>query len=133
MSDAGPAPVRTAVVQSAPSTESVKGAPVTVGGETNESSLFATYEADQKKPYSADYFEISEIWDKEPSLARDLKEIEGYIREQVSNKKVDNSTKAAKEFLKEMERKAGLSRYESTPQRIQKILAYVDFKRVVES
>jgi hypothetical protein len=86
-----------------------------------------------KKPYMADYFEISDVWDKEPTLARDLKEIEGYIRERVGNKKVDNSTKAANQYIKELERKAGLSRYESTPQRIQKVLAYIDFQKVVES
>lgn len=101
--------------------------------DTHESDLFYTYEDDQKKPYAAEYFEVNDVWDKEPTLARDLKEIEGYVRSQVSDKKVDNSTKAAKEFLKELERKAGLSRYESHPQRIQKVLAYIDFKKVVDS
>lgn len=121
-----------------PATTDAPSAPVKAGdpsgtATTSVSDLFATYEGDQKKPYTAEYFEVSDIWDKEPTLARDLKEIEGYVRSQVENKKVDNSTKAAKEFLKEIERKAGLSRYESQPQRIQKILAYIDFKKVVDS
>lgn len=105
----------------------------TGGSTVSETSLFATYETDQKKPYVAHYLELDGVWDKEPSLARDIKEIEGYIRSQVEAKKIDNSTKAAAQYLKELERKAGLSRYESTPQRIQKILAYVDFQKVVNS
>lgn len=100
--------------------------------DTHEASLFATYEADQKRPFMADYFEVPQVWDKEPGMSRDIKEIEGYIRQQVSDKKIDNSIKAVKEFVKELERKAGLSRYESTPQRIVKLLAYLDFRKVVD-
>lgn len=115
----------------APAETNAKAADPALVSDTSEKSLFASYEDDQKHPYTADYFEIKEVWDKEPTMARDLKEIEGYIREQVEGKKVHNSTKAAKEFMKELERKAGLSRYESVNQRITKVLAYIDFQRVV--
>ncbi len=115
----------------APTATNAPGAEASLIADTSEASLFASYEADQKRPYAADYFEVPEMWDKEPTLSRDLKEIEGYIREQVEGKKLDNSTKAAKDYLKELERKAGLSRYEPAPQRIEKILAYIDFQRVV--
>lgn len=118
-------------VDTAPATPMPTGDP-TGGSTTNETSLFATYEADQKKPYVANYFEVSDVWDKEPTLARDLKEIEGYVRSQVEGKKVDNTTKAAAQFLKELERKSGLTRYENTNQRINKLLAYVDFLKVVD-
>lgn len=101
------------------------------GAETHIDDLIATYEDDQGKPYVAKYFDIEGVWDQQPELKRDLKEIEGYIRSQVSADKVENSTKAAKEFLKDMERKAGLTRYESTNQRITKVLAYIDFQRTV--
>lgn len=97
-----------------------------------ETDLFATYEQDQKKPYAAKYYGVENTWDKEPTLARDLKEIEGYVREQVTNKKVANETKAAEKFMRELERKAGLSTYENPNQRITKLLAYIDFKRVVD-
>lgn len=121
----------------APAQTDTPSTPVTPGDPSgtatiSESDLFATYEGDQKKPYMADYFGVPETWDKEPSMARDLKEIEGYIREQVENKKVANDVKSAQKFMKEMERKAGLSTYESANQRITKILAYVDFRRTVD-
>jgi hypothetical protein len=93
--------------------------------------LLASYETDQGKPYPADYFELGNVWEREPALARDIREINGYIQEQLKQGKLDNSTKAASNFIKEMERKAGLSRYESTTNRISKILAYIDFQKVV--
>lgn len=99
--------------------------------DSHEASLFVTYEADQKRPFMADYFDVPQMWDKEEGMKRDMQEIEGYIREQVNGKKVDNSIKAAKEFIKSLEREAGLTRYEAVPQRISKILAYIDFRRVV--
>ena len=92
--------------------------------------LFVSYEEDQGKPYTADYFELEHTW-KQPELRREIEEINGYIKEQVSKGKVDNSTKAVAAYLKEMERKAGLTRYESTNNRITKILAYIDFQKVV--
>lgn len=98
---------------------------------THAPELFATHEEDIGKPYTAEYFEITNVWDKDESLKRDVKEIEGYVRDQVRKGKVDNSTKAANQFLKELERKAGLSRYESSNTRIDKLLAYIDFQQVV--
>jgi hypothetical protein len=94
--------------------------------------LFATYEDASGRPYAADYFEAPNVWNEDVGLARDLREIEGYVREQVRAGKVEDSTKAADQFLKEMERKAGLSRYEGVNQRITKILAYIDFRRTVD-
>lgn len=112
--------------------KTVKGvAPVGSPVETHAPGLFATHEDDIGVPYTAEYFEIKNVWDKEESLKRDVREIEGYIRDQVSKGKVDNSTKAANNFLKELERKAGLTRYESSTNRINKLLAYIDFQQVV--
>lgn len=112
----------------------VKAEPVEIDVSTSSKvsvpDLFVSYEEDQGKPYTADYFELENTW-KQPELKREIEEINGYLKEQVTKGKVDNSTKAVSAFLKEMERKAGLSRYESTTNRISKILAYIDFQRVV--
>lgn len=126
---------RTASPAPAPvSTESAKGVDSPgVAPDTHESSLFATYEDDQGNPYAADYFEIKGIWKDEPTLANELKTIEGYIREKVSNKEIENNTKSAKKFIQELEKKAGTNVYENTNKRIQKLLAYIEFRKVVES
>lgn len=110
----------------------VSDAPVETGGkEVSVPDLLVSYEVDQGKPYVADYFDMPTAWDREPSMERDLREIDGYIQDQVKSGTLDNSIKAASTFLKEMERAAGLTRYESVNQRISKLLAYIDFKRVV--
>jgi hypothetical protein len=93
--------------------------------------LLVSYEEDQGKPYVAKYFDVGDTWNKEKGLERDIKEIDGFLKEQVSKGNLDNSTKAADQFIKELERKAGLSRYESVNNRISKLLAYIDFKRFV--
>lgn len=125
-----PAPV-------AKKTEPTVDNPLTPGGkstvDTKAADLLATYEQDQGKPYVADYYDIGGVWNKEPTMERDLKEIEGYIRLQVTKGKLDNSTRSAEKFLKALEREAGLTTYESTPQRIQKMLSFIDFKKVVNS
>ena len=103
-----------------------------VATDSKDQSAFYTYEGDNMRPYTADYFEVSGVWDEDTSLARDLREIEGYIREQVHLGKLENTTKAAAQFIKELERKAELTRHESGPVRIQKLLSYIDFRKVVD-
>ena len=100
--------------------------------DTHAPELVATYSSDMGKPYVAKYLEIEQFAD-EPEFKRDLSEIEGFIKERVEKKQLDNSTRAAEAYLKDLERKAGLSRYESTNKRITRLLAYIDFVRKVES
>lgn len=114
----------------APTPEPQKDAPANSVVQVPE--LVATYMEDQGKPYAAKYYDVESIAD-EPQFKRDLSEIEGFIQDRVKKGKLDNSTKAASEYLKELEKKAGLSRYESTNKRISTILEYIDFIRKVES
>ena len=99
--------------------------------ETHVDSLLATYQDDQGKPYVAQYLDIADIWDKEPTLKNELNTIEGYLREEVTKGRLENNTKSASKYLKELEKKAETNPYESTTQRLSKILAYIEFKKVV--
>lgn len=114
----------------APSTPSEPG-DVAVGSEVKETSLLASYEEETGRPYTADYFDLKNMWSREPGLQRDLQEINSYVLEQVKSGTLDNSTRSAEKFIKDMERSAGLTRYESANTRIAKLLAYIDFKRTV--
>lgn len=127
---------RTAPEPSQSVSDEPKQTPVIESGspvETHAPELLATYRDDMGKPYVAEYLGVDSVWDQDKSLQRDVEEIEGYLQEQVKNGVLDNSTRAGKEFLKQLERDAGLTRYESGANRIQKLLAYIDFKRVVNS
>jgi len=117
-------------VETAPTPEPQKDAPANSVVQVPE--LVATYMDDQGKPYVAKYFDVESIAD-EPQFKRDLSEIEGFVQDRVKKGKLDNSTKAASDYLKELERKAGLSRYESTNKRISTLLEYIDFVKKVES
>ncbi len=96
------------------------------------SDLVATYEAEHGKPYVAKYLNVENIA-SEHEFKRDLGEIEGFIRSRVENKQLDNSTHAADKYLKELEKKAGLTGYENANKRITSLLAYIEFIRKVES
>lgn len=130
--------VRTATPVSPPVTasEATAPTPITEGGsghDTHIDTLLATYADDQGKPYVANYLEIEDVWKRQPELKLEVETIEGYLRKLVSEGKLDNSTRAAAKYLKEMEKKAGSNPYDSANQRIAKLLAYIDFKKVVDS
>jgi len=94
--------------------------------------LVATYMDEHGKPYVAKYWNIENIAN-EPEYKRDLGEIEGFIKDRVSKGKLENSTNATDKYLKELEKKAGLTGYENANKRITNLLAYIDFIRKVES
>lgn len=99
---------------------------------TEAPELVATYMDDQGKPYVAKYLNVESVYSEEPHLKNEVETIEKYIQDQVKNGKLDNSTKAADKFLKEMEKKAEISPFASANQRISKLLAYIDFRKVVD-
>lgn len=101
--------------------------------DTKVPELLATYSEDMGNPYSAEYYDVKEVWSEEPNLKSEITEIEDYLKKQVSDGKLDNSTKAADKYLRELEKKAGTNPYESTTKRISKVLAYLEFQRVVNS
>ncbi len=95
--------------------------------------LLYTYEEEAKRPYAADYLDVKEVWDKEPVLQREVKTIEQFLRQLVVSKKIDNSTKAAKNYLEYMEKEAGIKPYESATRRIAGLLKYIEFREVVDN
>lgn len=103
------------------------GSPV----QTHIDSLLATYSEDQGKPFIANYLEVDGIWDKDKTLQNELNTIEGYLKDQIKNGKLENSTKAGKKYLQALEKKAETNPYDATNKRISKILAYIEFQRVV--
>jgi hypothetical protein len=94
--------------------------------------LMATYMDEHGKPYVAKYMNVENIAN-EPEFKRDLGEIEGFIKDRVEKKQLENSTQATDKYLKELEKKAGLTGYETANKRISSLLAYIDFVRKVES
>ena len=123
---------RTAVTEASPA----EPTPISRGGDsvnTQIPELLATYEEDQGKPYSADYYELSQVWDKTDNLSQELKGIDKYLRELVESGKLDNNTKTAKKFLADLEKKAGIEQFDNTNKRISRLTAYIQFRRTVDA
>lgn len=124
---------REPVKQEAPA-QPVKDQPIADVGspvETKVPELLATYSDDQGKPYIAEYLGVDNIWDQDKTLENELNTIEGFLKDQIKKGKLDNSTKAGNKFLQALEKKAETNPYEGTNKRISKILAYIEFQRVV--
>lgn len=126
--------IRDAPVETTPAVEA-PAAPVDTSGssEIHLDGLLVTYQDDQGKPWAAKYLEIDDVWKDQPELKLEVETIEGFLRDQVSKNRLDNSIRAAEKYLKEIEKKSGSNPYDSTNQRITKILAYIDFLKVVHS
>lgn len=100
--------------------------------QTKVPELLATYSEDQGKPYVAKYYDIENIWDDQPSMRYEVNLIEGFLQDQIKQGKLDNSVKAGEDFLKDLERRAEISPYESVNQKITKLIAYIEFRRIVD-
>ncbi len=100
--------------------------------ETHVPELLATYAEDMGKPYTATYFELDSVWDSEPTLSNELRTIEGFMQSEIKKGNLENNVKAGEQYLREIEKKAETNPYESTTKRIQKILAYIEFRRVID-
>lgn len=94
--------------------------------------LVATYMDEHGKPYVAKCLGIENLAN-EPEYKRDLGELEGFIKDRVVKGKLENSTKATDKYLKELEKKAGLTGYENANKKISSLLAYIEFIRKIES
>jgi hypothetical protein len=94
--------------------------------------LLYTYEDETKNPYVADYLDIKSVWDKEPMLKREVSGLEDYLRKMVVSKKIENNTRAAKQYLEFMEKQAGIEPFESANRRISKLTKYIAFRKVVD-
>lgn len=99
----------------------------------SKNDLVATYADEHGKPYVAKSLEVENIWDKEPTMKRELETLEGYIVEQVKQGKLENSTRATDKFIKELYKKADVNPHEGYQKKIDKLLAYIDFRRVIDA
>jgi hypothetical protein len=123
-------------VSSAPATASTLDSGVSSDksstADTSVADLLYTYEDEVKNPYIADYLDIKDIWNKEPTLEKEVRGLEDYLRKMVVSKKLDNNVKAAKQYLEHLEKGAGIEPFENATRRITKLMKYIEFRKVVD-
>lgn len=119
-------------VQNEPVEEKVVPHEVSVGDSKTEVPV-ALYKTLEGKPYTAEYFGVSKIWDnKDLGMKKEVEAIEEYYIKQVQRKDIADSKKAFEKYIKNMEKAVGVS--DTTPRetRISKLAEYVKFMLRVE-
>lgn len=99
--------------------------------KTDVEPTFTMYRAEHKLPFTADYIEAKLTWD-EAEMVDDVMTIEDYLKGLVMTGEIADSTKAAKEKLKKIEKMAGIDQLESRAQRLIKLSEFVKFLQNTE-
>lgn len=99
--------------------------------KTDVEPTFTMYRAEHKLPFTADYIEAKLTWD-EAEMVDDVMAIEDYLKGLVMTGEIADSTKAAKEKLKKIEKMAGIDQLESRAQRLIKLSEFVKFLQNTE-
>ena len=121
----------TVKVGSSPTASSQYAGPAKAGdGSTTEQSSvevpFTEYRNLNKLPFTADYIDAKLTWD-EAGMVEDISKIEDYLTNLVQTGELENTTKSAKEKLKDLEKMAGIDKIESKAQRLIKLATFVEY------
>jgi uncharacterized protein YktA (UPF0223 family) len=90
----------------------------------------ALYEQLKGKPYTAEYYDVEDIWD-DPDLGMkdDIKAIEKYYVSKVQKNEIADGKDNFKKFVKSLEKAIGLSDMSPNTVRISKLAKYIKFMR----
>lgn len=101
-------------------------------GDTS-TKLVATYQDATGTPYTAQHYEIANLWDAEKGFQSEVSTIESYIKDLVSDDRLDNSTDSADKWFKQAEKKAGVTPDDTTTTKLIKLSAWVKMQREIDS
>lgn len=88
----------------------------------------ALYESIKGKPYTAEYYEVSKIWDNpDLDMKSDIKAIEKYYISKVQRNEVADGKDNYKKFIKGLEKAIGLTDLTPNTVRISKLAKYIKF------
>ena len=86
---------------------------------------FTNYESVHHKPFTVDYFELGSFWNQDNAYSQEVKTVETFIQNQILMGKVDNSLKAVKEYMKDIEKLAGIKSFERQTSKMERIISYM--------
>lgn len=118
---------RTKVEPSAPVNEKVIGKSEAAVIASKVEPPYLDYESEKGKPYIAEYFGLDEMWqDKVGGFEEEISTINKYVKNEIEQGRIDNSTEAVKTLLKDMEKQIG-NKTERTTIKIAQMAAYTEF------
>jgi hypothetical protein len=92
---------------------------------------FTMYKSKNKLPFTADYIGAKLTWD-EAAMVDDVSSVESYLTELVVEGELEDTSKAATEKLKALEKMAGIDKIESRAQRLIKLSEFVKYLKSIE-
>lgn len=125
---------RTAQTDNQPQQEQVvdKTPGVSEKGDSS-TKLVATYQEATGHPYTAQYYDITNIWkEKTGGFESEVSTIESYIKDLVVDDQLDNSTEAADTWFKQAEKKAGVTPEDTTTTKLIKVSAWIRMQRDIK-
>jgi len=93
---------------------------------------FTNYRGEKDQSYIAKYLGIEEGWNDKNVYGKEIDEIEQYFKDKIGRGDIDNTTEAVKETLKKYEKEIGYDKTERMVVKVQKLIAYLSFRRVVD-
>jgi len=101
---------------------------ITSGTGDDVDTPIALYEQLKGKPYTAEYYDVEDIWDN-PDLGMkdDIKAIEKYYVSKVQKNEIADGKDNFKKFVKSLEKAIGLSDMSPNTVRISKLAKYIKF------
>lgn len=89
---------------------------------------YLDYEIENGKPYLVEIFELGEHWaDRVGGFNEEIQAIEDYLKDQVTNREVDNSLKGVKNRIKEIEKIVGMDKEDRAVVKLEVMAEYVKF------
>lgn len=118
----------TKVIQT-PEEPKVKIEPVQGPTEANIPKVeapFTSYEQENSHPYIVDHYELGS---SAREFDEEIKNIEGYFKDQADHGKIDNSISTVKGLIAKYEKMANIGKEERTVMKIAKLSAFIKFLR----
>jgi len=115
--------------------EPVKDAPLPKGEKPFSTSHveadipYTSYEEKNDHPFIVDQYELGDFWNKDKAYTMEVMDIDGFLRDKISRKEIANSTKAIKDYFKDLELTVGIKSYDPTTTKIAKLLSYIKTMR----
>lgn len=95
---------------------------------TNVEPPFTSWEGEKGKPYLVEYFGLGDLWkDRVGGFEDEIKTINLYLENEISNGKIDDSVGSIKELMKRMEKESNIEKTDRTVVKIAKLAAYTEF------
>lgn len=93
--------------------------------------LFVGYEMDNGVPYLVDYFGIKDTYKQDPEAYNEIDAVTQYLNELVTTGKLENSTKAVREKLKQLEKLSGVESTERVTMKLTRLNEYANFENKI--